>query len=92
MTEILSVSFTEKSVSQTMLEQRDISQLNKTLVMIMAVASGVTVANLYYLQPLLAKIAATFQVTQVSVGFAAMLTQAGYALGMLFLLPLADIR
>ncbi|AEG58359.1 MFS transporter [Desulforamulus ruminis] len=75
-----------------MLQQTNIGKLNKMLVMIMAVASGVTVANLYYIQPLLAKIASSFQVTQVSVGFAAMLTQAGYALGMLFLLPLADIR
>jgi predicted MFS family arabinose efflux permease len=62
------------------------------LVMIMAAASGITVANLYYIQPLLAEIAKTFNVTQVSVGFVAMLTQVGYALGMLFLLPLADIR
>lgn len=60
--------------------------------MIMAAASGITVANLYYIQPLLAEIAKTFNVTQVSVGFVAMLTQVGYALGMLFLLPLADIR
>ncbi|HEX2925457.1 MAG TPA: MFS transporter [Ruminiclostridium sp.] len=58
----------------------------------MAAASGIAVANLYYAQPLLAEIARTFNVTQVSVGFVAMLTQVGYALGMLFLLPLADIR
>jgi predicted MFS family arabinose efflux permease len=67
-------------------------KLNKFLVLVMAAASGITVANLYYIQPLLADIAKTFAVTQVSVGFVAMLTQAGYALGMLFLLPLADIK
>ena len=67
-------------------------KLNKFLILVMAAASGITVANLYYIQPLLADIADTFQVTQVSVGFVAMLTQAGYALGMLFLLPLADIK
>lgn len=67
-------------------------KLNSFLVLIMAAATGITVANLYYIQPLLAEIAKAFNVTQVSVGFVAMLTQAGYALGMLFLLPLADIR
>lgn len=67
-------------------------KLNRFLVLIMAAATGITVANLYYIQPLLAEIAAEFNVTQVSVGFVAMLTQAGYALGMLFLLPLADIK
>ncbi|WP_081468566.1 MFS transporter [Desulfosporosinus orientis] len=58
----------------------------------MAVASGITVANLYYIQPLLVEIAESFHVTQVSVGFVAMLTQVGYALGMLSILPLADIK
>ncbi|MDP4090283.1 MAG: MFS transporter [Bacillota bacterium] len=67
-------------------------KLNNFLVLIMAAASGITVANLYYIQPLLVEIAKTFHVTQVSVGLAATLTQIGYALGMLFILPLADIR
>ncbi len=67
-------------------------KLNKFLVLVMAASAGITVANLYYIQPLLADIADTFGVTQVSVGFVAMLTQTGYALGMLFLLPLADIK
>nr|WP_085931671.1 MFS transporter [Desulfosporosinus meridiei] len=58
----------------------------------MAIASGITVANLYYSQPLLVEIAESFHVTQVSVGIVAMLTQIGYALGMLSILPLADIK
>lgn len=74
------------------LKEQPQTQLNKLLVLVMAVTAGVTVANLYYIQPLLAEIAAAFHVTQVSVGSAAMLTQIGYATGMLFLLPLADIR
>ncbi|WP_059047488.1 MFS transporter [Paenibacillus rubinfantis] len=58
----------------------------------MAVTAGIAVANLYYIQPLLAEIAAAFHVTQAQVGIAATLTQVGYALGMLMILPLADIR
>lgn len=72
--------------------QPDMPQLSRSLVLVMAIASGIAVANIYYIQPLLAEIAKAFQVTQVSVGFVAMLTQVGYALGMLFLLPLADLR
>ncbi|KGK87798.1 MFS transporter permease [Desulfosporosinus sp. HMP52] len=67
-------------------------ELSNSLVLVMAIASGITVANLYYSQPLLVEIAESFQVTQVSVGFVAMLTQIGYALGMLSILPLADIK
>lgn len=66
--------------------------MSRFLVLVMAAASGITVANLYYIQPLLVEIAESFHVTQVSVGFVAMLTQVGYALGMLSILPLADIK
>lgn len=58
----------------------------------MAAACGITIANIYYAQPLLSEIARTFNVSQTDIGVAAMLTQAGYAMGMLFLLPLGDIR
>lgn len=58
----------------------------------MAIACGITVANLYYIQPLLSAIAKTFNVSEVSVGSAAMLTQIGYAVGMIFILPLGDIK
>jgi len=68
------------------------AKLDNFLVLVMAAASGITVANLYYIQPLLVEIANSFHVTQVSVGFVAMLTQIGYALGMLSILPLADIK
>lgn len=47
-------------------------KLNNLLVLIMAAASGITVANLYYIQPLLGEIARTFHVTQISVGFTSM--------------------
>ncbi|MBC2579127.1 MFS transporter [Clostridium sp. DJ247] len=66
--------------------------LNNLLIMVMAIACGLTVANLYYIQPLLADISKTFNVSETSVGFAAMLTQMGYAVGMIFILPLGDIR
>jgi predicted MFS family arabinose efflux permease len=66
--------------------------LSNLLIMIMSIACGLTVANLYYIQPLLADIAKTFNVSETSVGFAATLTQIGYAVGMIFILPLGDIK
>ena len=81
-----------KMSEQMIEEQNRRLPLSKFLVLVMAVACGITVANLYYIQPLLAEIALYFHATQVNVGFVAMLTQVGYALGMLLILPLADIR
>lgn len=66
--------------------------LTNLLILVMSISCGLTVANLYYIQPLLADIAKTFHVTQLSIGFAAMLTQIGYAIGMIFILPLGDIK
>jgi len=56
----------------------------------MAVGSGLAVANLYYSQPLLPEIARDLGATEAQVGSAAALTQAGYGLGMLLLVPLGD--
>lgn len=66
--------------------------LTTSLILVMSIACGLTIANLYYIQPLLADIAKTFHVDQLSIGFAAMLTQIGYAIGMIFILPLGDIK
>lgn len=63
---------------------------NKILLM-MAVISGVAVANLYYNQPLLPVIAESFQASTQQVGLIPMMTQIGYALGLLLFVPLGDI-
>lgn len=57
----------------------------------MAIATGLVVANLYYNQPLLDEIARTFRITQAKAGSISMLTQVGYAVGMLFIIPLGDM-
>ena len=58
----------------------------------LAVGCAVSVGNLYYLQPLLAGVSREFGVTEARAGLAATLTQVGYALGMLFVVPLGDVR
>jgi len=58
----------------------------------MAFGVGAIVANIYYIQPLLSAIAATFHMSVPRVGIVAMLTQLGAAFGMLFFVPLGDTK
>ncbi|MGX1545920.1 MFS transporter [Streptomyces adustus] len=60
------------------------------LVALLAVASGMTVANLYYAQPLLSSLSGVFHTSTATVGTLITLTQVGYVIGMLFLVPLGD--
>jgi predicted MFS family arabinose efflux permease len=66
-------------------------ELTNTTLWVMTIATGLVVANLYYNQPLLDDMARTYYVSNAKVGQVAMLTQIGYATGMLFLAPLADM-
>lgn len=58
---------------------------------VMTIATGLVVANIYYNQPLLGDISKEFNVTEAKGGLLAMLTQIGYASGMLFCVPLGDM-
>ncbi|MBA2806850.1 MFS transporter [Streptomyces sp. KM273126] len=60
------------------------------LVALLAVASGMTVANLYYAQPLLSSLSDVFDISTATAGALITLTQVGYVIGMLFLVPLGD--
>jgi predicted MFS family arabinose efflux permease len=57
----------------------------------MAIGSGIAVANLYYIQPLLADMGRAFAVSPSAMGGLVTLTQVGFAIGMLLLVPLGDI-
>jgi predicted MFS family arabinose efflux permease len=58
----------------------------------MAAACGMTVANMYYCQPLLAQMGRAFGVAERQAGLVALATQMGCAAGMLLFVPLGDIR
>ena len=66
-------------------------ELTPLTLWIMTIATGLIVANLYYNQPLLDDMARTFHVSKAKVGQVSILTQLGYAVGMFFLAPLADM-
>jgi len=65
-------------------------QLSKGLIVLMAVCTGLIVANIYYCQPLIVLISKDFKVPESVAGRVAFFTQAGYALGLLFFVPLGD--
>ncbi|MFE7088057.1 MFS transporter [Sphingobacterium spiritivorum] len=65
--------------------------LTPSLLWLMAIGSGLVVANNYYNQPLLALMAKDFNVSEASISNIAMLTQIGYACGLLFIVPLGDM-
>jgi predicted MFS family arabinose efflux permease len=54
-------------------------------------ACAVSVSGIYLNQPLLSEMARSFHTTAASIGFIAVATQVGYALGMLFFVPLGDV-
>ena len=65
-------------------------RLSGSLLVVMAVASGAIVANLYYLQPLLEQITQHFGVSTLDGSLLNTLIQISYALGLAFLVPLGD--
>ncbi|HCM9428254.1 TPA: MFS transporter [Enterobacter hormaechei subsp. xiangfangensis] len=65
--------------------------LSPALILLMSVATGLTVASNYYAQPLLDTIARAFDLSASSAGFIVTAAQLGYAAGLLFLVPLGDM-
>jgi len=67
------------------------SSLSSGMVMLLAAAAGVIVANLYYAQPLVGPIGAALGLPPAAAGLIVTLTQVGYTLGLLFIVPLGDL-
>ena len=65
--------------------------LSRGLVRLMAVTCAVTVANLYYAQPLLHSIGDSLHVGQGSASLLVTAGQLGYAVGLLLIVPAGDI-
>ena len=65
--------------------------LSCRLVLLLAVACGATVANLYYAQPLLDTIARALDVSSGTAGLLVTATQAGYVAGLVLIVPLGDL-
>jgi predicted MFS family arabinose efflux permease len=67
------------------------SSLSQGMIVLFAVSCGVSVANLYYAQPVLAQIAKSFGTSSGTAGLVVTFAQIGYAAGLAFLVPLGDL-
>lgn len=65
--------------------------LSQTLIFLLAAAVAAIVANLYYTQPIVSMISQSLGLSKSSAGLVVMMVQAGYGLGVLLIVPLADI-
>ena len=65
--------------------------ISRRLVILLAVASGAAVANVYYPQPLLHTLAGAFKVSNGLAGLLITVTQIGFVVGLALLVPLGDL-
>jgi predicted MFS family arabinose efflux permease len=65
--------------------------MSRPLVILLAIACGAAVANLYYAQPLLGAIAAGIHTSSADAALLVTATQIGYAAGLILLVPLGDL-
>ena len=66
--------------------------ISRRLVLLLAVACGASVANLYYAQPLLHTLGHAFHVSNGTAGLLVTVTQVGYVIGLALLVPVGDLR
>lgn len=64
---------------------------SQRLIPLLGLATGVTVSALYFNQPLLIDMARSLHVTEAQMSHVAVAAQAGYAIGLLFFVPLGDV-
>lgn len=64
--------------------------ISRWVILLLAIGAGFSVASIYYAQPLLPLMGSDLHLSIEGMGLVPTLTQAGYAIGILFLLPLGD--
>ncbi|MBA2942573.1 MFS transporter [Paenibacillus sp. CGMCC 1.16610] len=66
------------------------NEISTTMMVVLAAACGLIVANLYYSQTLVGPISAALGLPSGAAGLIVTLTQIGYVAGLLFIVPLSD--
>lgn len=86
-----------KAVGRTSTKEREdaraepSSVMTRGMLLLLALIGGFAVGNLYWAQPLLTVIAGDLGVSSGSAGLLVTLTQIGYALGIVLIVPLGDV-
>nr|WP_085581196.1 MULTISPECIES: MFS transporter [unclassified Pseudomonas] len=71
--------------------ERPAPTLGRYRTLLFAITCAMAVANVYFAQPLLESMAASLAVAPGAIGVVVTATQAGYAAGLLFIVPLGDL-
>lgn len=66
-------------------------RLSRGTTLVLALAAGLAVANVYFAQPLLEAMARDFGIAPAVIGGVVTLTQVGYGIGLVFIVPLGDL-
>ncbi|MFM0046022.1 MFS transporter [Paraburkholderia sediminicola] len=78
-------------MSKTFIATSSHQRLSRGIVLILAAASAFITVNMYYAQPLVGVIGSSLALSAATAGLAVTLTQLGYALGLLLIVPLGDL-
>ena len=70
---------------------REANRISKGMVLLLAAACGLIVANLYYAQTLVGQIGASTGLSSAAAGIIVTITQIGYVAGLLFIVPVSDL-
>ncbi|MCY9546522.1 MFS transporter [Lysinibacillus xylanilyticus] len=65
--------------------------MSRTVTLLFAIACGMSVANIYFAQPLLDQLSNEFNIDHSTIGVVITITQIFYGLGLLLLVPLGDL-
>lgn len=74
-----------------MIQLEENKGIPRHILLMMSVVGGLTVANLYYNQPLLEEMRASLATDELKANLITVITQVGYALGLLLIVPMADM-
>ena len=74
-----------------MIQLKENRGIPRSILPMMSIIAGLTVANCYYNQPLLELIRHDLNITEQSANLITVITQIGYALGLFFLIPMGDM-
>lgn len=66
--------------------------MSRLLVALLAITSGATAANLWYITPLLNEVAGDLHASKAAVGLLVTAVQGGYVIGLALLVPLGDLH
>lgn len=66
--------------------------LSPPMALLFALTCGLSVANIYFAQPLLDAMAQDLDIAPAAIGMVVTFTQIGYALGLILIVPLGDLR